>query len=105
MRRSRHWGLDSLRNARSCPSPYLVVEDVAARLRCSIRTVHELTREKRIPHRKLPGSRRCLFRADELEAWEKGARLEVTELERGGRIVCPARPLNRDLDGPGERFL
>ena len=33
---------------------YLVVEDVAQRLHCSTRTVHELTRTNSIPHRRLP---------------------------------------------------
>jgi excisionase family DNA binding protein len=70
-------------------SPYLLVEDVARRLRCSRRTVHELTRTCAIPHRRLPGGRRCLFREDELEAWEGGAPLEVIETARGGRVVRP----------------
>jgi hypothetical protein len=51
--------------------------------------VHELTRLSKIPHRRLPGSRRCLFRVDELEAWEDGARLEVREIAGGGRLVVP----------------
>ncbi len=75
--------------AASTLSPYLLVEDVAARLRCSRRTVHELTRTNAIPHRRLPGGRRCLFREDELDAWEDGAPLEVVELARGGRVVRP----------------
>lgn len=70
-------------------SPYLLVEDVAERLRCSTRTVHELTRTNAIPHRRLSGSRRCLFRADELEAWENGSALQVTDLPHGGRVVRP----------------
>ncbi|MDX6637554.1 MAG: Helix-turn-helix domain [Solirubrobacterales bacterium] len=70
--------------------PYLLVEDVARRLRCSTRTVHELTRNNAIPHRRLPGTRRCLFRVDELEAWENGAPLHTTRLPRGGRVVTPA---------------
>ncbi|MGH3093860.1 MAG: helix-turn-helix transcriptional regulator [Gaiellaceae bacterium] len=70
-------------------SPYLLVEDVARRLRCSRRTVHELTRTCAIPYRRLPGGRRCLFREDELEAWEEGATLEVIETVRGGRVVRP----------------
>jgi excisionase family DNA binding protein len=73
-------------------SPYLLVEDVAERLRCSTRTVHELTRTNAIPHRRLPGARRCLFRPDELEAWENGTPLEVTPLPRNGRVVSPRRP-------------
>ncbi len=72
-------------------SAFLAVQDVAAHLRCSVRSVHELTRCGEIPHRKFPGSRRCLFRVDELEAWEDGAPLEVVDLPRGGRIVRPAK--------------
>lgn len=72
-------------------SPYLLVEDVAERLRCSTRTIHELTRTNSIPHRRLPGSRCCLFRPDELEAWENGTALEVTALPRNGRVVTPRR--------------
>ena len=70
-------------------SPYLLVEEVASRLRCSRRTVHELTRTNAIPHRRLPGSRRCLFRIEELEAWENGCAIEVIELPRGGKVVTP----------------
>jgi excisionase family DNA binding protein len=36
-------------------SPFLLTTEVADRLRCSTRTVHELTRSGRIPHRRLPG--------------------------------------------------
>lgn len=75
--------------ALAAASPYLLVEDVAARLRCSRRTIHELTRTNAIPHRRLPGGRRCLFLPAELEAWEAGARLEVLERPRGGRVVRP----------------
>lgn len=70
-------------------SPYLLVEDVAERLHCSVRTVHELTRTLAIPHRRPPGTRRCLFLAGELQAWEDGAALEVVEQPRGGRVVRP----------------
>lgn len=73
-------------------SPFLLVEEVARRLRCSRRTIHELTRTNAIPHRRLAGSRRCLFRMDELEAWENGSSLQVRELPRGGRIVTPGAP-------------
>jgi Helix-turn-helix domain len=71
----------------STSSPYVLVEDVAARLHCSRRTVHELTRTCAIPHRRLPGSRRCLFLIEELRRWEEGATLEIQELARGGRVV------------------
>ena len=72
-------------------SPYLLVEDVAERLRCSTRSVHELTRTGAIPHRRLPGSRRCLFLEAELEVWEEGAPLEVVVTAHGGRVVRPQR--------------
>jgi Helix-turn-helix domain len=70
-------------------SPYLTVEDVAARYRCSVRTVHELTRTLAIPHRRLPGSRRCLFLEAELELYDGGTELEVREQSGGGRVVRP----------------
>jgi hypothetical protein len=72
-------------------SPYLLVKDVAARYGVSVRWVHERTRsvEPQIPHRRLPGARRCLFLEAELEAWEAGAGLELQELAGGGRIVRP----------------
>jgi len=68
-------------------SPYILVEEVAKRLHVTPRTVHELTRTAAIPHRRLPGARRCLFREDELTAWENGAALEHVTQPRGGRIV------------------
>lgn len=71
-------------------SPYVLVEDVAARLYRCKRTIHELARNNEIPHRKLPGSRRLLFLPAELELWENGCELEVVELPRGGRVVRPA---------------
>ena len=70
-------------------SPYLTVPAVAERLHLSIRTLHELTRTFGIPHRRLPGARRCLFLEEELEQWENGAELELIELPRGGRVVRP----------------
>jgi excisionase family DNA binding protein len=70
-------------------SPYLTVETVAERLHVSRRVVHEWTRTLAIPHRRLPGTRRCLFVEAELEAWETGAELEVVEGPRGGRVVRP----------------
>jgi excisionase family DNA binding protein len=77
-------------------TPFLITSEVAARLRCSVRTVHELTRLGLIPHRRLPGARRCLFRVDELQAWEDGARLETIELGDAARLVRPvSRPASR----------
>jgi hypothetical protein len=76
-------------NLSAARSPYLLVEDVADRLRCSTRKIHELTRTAAIPHRRLPGSRRCLFLEAELETWEAGPTLELREIAGGGRIVRP----------------
>lgn len=73
-------------------SPYILVEEVAERLHVTTRTVHELTRTAAIPHRRLPGSRRCLFLESELSAWEDGAELEHLAQPRGGRIVRPREP-------------
>ncbi|MBA3843204.1 MAG: hypothetical protein H0X39_11440 [Actinobacteria bacterium] len=52
-----------------------------------MRTIHELTRTRAIPHRRLPDARRCLFVRREVLAWLNGASLEAVELARGGRIV------------------
>jgi excisionase family DNA binding protein len=70
-------------------SPFLVTAEVAVLLRCSIRTVHELTRRNAIPHRKMARTRRCLFLESEVREWLNGEMLEVTRLEDGGRIVRP----------------
>jgi excisionase family DNA binding protein len=77
---------------------YLLVEEVARLLRCSTRSVHELTRAREIPHRRLPGTRRCLFTAADLAAWMDGAQLEVVELPKDGRVVRPRR--REDQDSP-----
>jgi excisionase family DNA binding protein len=80
---------------------FLTCEEVAERLRCSVRSVHELTRTNSVPFRRLPGQRRCLFVEAELVAWEDGARLEVVELEHGGRVVKPVQ--ERSLRVAGRR--
>jgi excisionase family DNA binding protein len=74
---------------RELGSPYLTTEEVALRLKCSVRSIHELTRLRRIPHRRLAGTRRCLYLESELLAWELGADLETRELSHGGRVVVP----------------
>ncbi len=71
------------------PSPYLLVEDVAALLGCSKRTVHERARLGEIPHRRPPAVRRLLFLEVEIKQWLDGAPLELVELPRGGRVVRP----------------
>lgn len=70
---------------------YLTVDEAAEALRVSRRTIHELTRSGRIPHRRPSGARRCLLRRDELEEWLDGAPLEVSELPGGGRVVRVVR--------------
>ena len=75
--------------ASSAPGRFLTVPDIAQLLHCSLRTIHELTRTSRIPHRRIEGTRRCLFVPDEVDAWLDGAELYVTETARGGRIVRP----------------
>jgi excisionase family DNA binding protein len=68
---------------------YLTVPAAAERLHCSPRSIHEKTRPGAIPHRRIAGTRRCLFREDELDAWLDGAELERIELPSGDRVVRP----------------
>ena len=69
------------------------VETIAAVVKTSKRSIHELTRTNAIPHRKLPGQRRILFVREEVEKWiVEGCPLEVIELAGGGRVVRPAEP-------------
>lgn len=70
-------------------SPFLLVEDVAALLGCSKRTVHERARLGEIPHRRPPGARRLLFFEAEIRDWIDGCELERCDLPRGGRVVRP----------------
>ena len=68
---------------------YLTTEQVAAQLDYSRRTITELVRTKKIPHRKIAGVRRVYFLPDELDAWMNGATLETVETANGGRVVRP----------------
>lgn len=70
-------------------SPFMTTDEVAALLRCSRRSVHELTRRRQIPHRIRPYGRACLFLEDEVRAWLDGCELAVSELAGGGRTVRP----------------
>jgi hypothetical protein len=70
-------------------SPFLVVEEVAARYRTSAWGIRDLARRRACPHFRRSNSRRLLFRSDWLDAWDAGAPLEVVELDGGGRIVRP----------------
>jgi hypothetical protein len=59
-------------------------------LGCSTRSVHELTRKRAIPFRRIAGTRRCLFVESEVLAWvDAGGTLplEVVEGERGAVVV------------------
>jgi len=81
-------------------SPYLLTPEAAAFLGVSVRTLHEWTRLQRVPHRKPPGGRRCLYLEAELRAWLDGAPLEHRQLPRGGRAVIPiARAGRQDRNG------
>lgn len=73
----------------SARSPFLLAPDVAARYHCHVRSVQDMAAAGRIPHKRLPGTRRLLFMVADLERWESGATLEVVPLEDGGRIVRP----------------
>jgi excisionase family DNA binding protein len=71
----------------------LHVEDVAELLGFSVRTVHELTRKRSIPCRRIPGTRRVLFLEEELLAWvEAGGELEELKGRAGGFVVRPKVP-------------
>ena len=70
-------------------NPYLRAEHVAERLGVTVETIRDYARTGAIPHLKRPGSRRLLFRPDEIEAWEEGAALQAKTLQRGGRRVKP----------------
>ena len=47
----------------------MTVEELSSYLQVSTRTIHELTRKKKIPHHKMPNGRRCLFSAPEIDRW------------------------------------
>jgi excisionase family DNA binding protein len=70
----------------------LHVEQVASILGISVRSVHEMTRQRRIPCRRIPGTRRILFDSEELFDWiDAGGDvdLEVIEGRDGGLVVRP----------------
>lgn len=67
----------------------LTVEQVAPMLNMSRRSLHEKTRRGLVPHRILPGTRRCLFEPEALRAWADGAELERIDLPGNGRIIRP----------------
>ena len=68
----------------------LHVEHVAQLLGLSVRSVHELTRKRAIPCRRIAGTRRILFVSEEVELYvDSGGTLplEVIEGERGALVV------------------
>lgn len=69
---------------------YLLIEAVAERYGVAVRTVHRWAEDDdpRIPHRRLPGTRRLLFDPEHLAAFDDGCELERVDLA-GGRIVRP----------------
>jgi excisionase family DNA binding protein len=69
--------------------PYLTVEQAAELLHQSPRSIHERTRLRAIPMRKLRGTRRVLIPRDELFEFMGGADLEVVEKADGSVIVRP----------------
>jgi hypothetical protein len=76
-------------------NPFLLVDAVAELLHLSPYSVRALAADGRLPHRKLPGTRRLLFREDELLAAVDGAPLERVDLADGGRIVRLAKAAAR----------
>jgi excisionase family DNA binding protein len=70
-------------------SPYLTTEEAADFLHVSPWTIREMARLNQVPVRRPSGTRRLLFREDELREWIEGAELELVELPGGGRIVRP----------------
>jgi hypothetical protein len=68
---------------------FLVIDEAAELLRMSVRAVHERTRTRSIPMRKLSAARKILFVRDELLAFMDGAELQVTETPDGSVIVRP----------------
>jgi hypothetical protein len=68
---------------------YLVIEEAAELLRMSVRAVHERTRTRSIPMRKLSAARKILFLESELHAYMDGCELTVDARPDGSVIVRP----------------
>jgi hypothetical protein len=67
--------------------PYLVVEEAADLLRMSARALHEFTRTRSVPMRKMARTRKLLFVKSELIEWMNGAELDVVVKDDGSIIV------------------
>lgn len=72
---------------------FLTVDEAADVLRLSVRAIHERTRpgNRSIPMRKMAGTRKLLFVADELRDFMDGADLETIEKADGTVIVRPVQ--------------
>jgi excisionase family DNA binding protein len=79
----------TLRTTEKARDGFLLSEDVAELLGVSRSTVQEWLGRCRMPHRKMPFTRRCVIPAGDFEAWLDGCELETTQLGGGGRIVKP----------------
>lgn len=90
---------------RAAGTPYLRVEDVALLLGRSTRSIHELTRLGRIPHRRIAGTRRLVFIEHELLEWiDQGTELKTITRRDGTRIVRPVvEPAGLGRDASGNR--
>lgn len=76
---------------------FLTVEQAADLLHQTPRSVHERTRLRAIPMRKLKGTRRVLIPRDELFEFMGGADLEVVKKDDGSVIVR-----TRELEAVGD---
>ena len=70
-------------------TPWTDVQGAATYTGHSTRTIQEWIAQRQIPHRRLPGVKRTLFRYDELDAWLNSAPLKTIETPGGTRIVRP----------------
>lgn len=73
------------------PERLLLAEEVAPLVGMATSTLTEHCRRGRFPHRRLPGTRRLLFVAADVQAYIDGCGLDMTRLADGGVIVKPAR--------------
>jgi predicted DNA-binding transcriptional regulator AlpA len=73
------------------PEKLLLSEEVAALVGMAPSTLAEHCRRGRFPCRRLPGTRRYLFPAADVQAYLDGCELEVKLLGNGGVIVKPRR--------------
>jgi excisionase family DNA binding protein len=73
-------------------SPYLTTEAAAERYGVHAGVIRRWARAGTIPHIRPAGTLKFLFPIAELEAWDRGAALEVIEGANGSRIIRTLRP-------------